>query len=124
MYSLSLVASDKVMKERAAALRGFLDAAYKGWRDVMLDPKTAMAIFKKQVPEIDVAALEPNMMMGLQLMRTQRYAEHGIGWMEEKKMCESVELVNTYMGLPKKVECKAVFTNEFLTKLELPANMR
>lgn len=124
MYSLSIVASDKTMKERAPALRGFLEAAYMGWRDVMLDPKAAMAIFKKQVPEIDVSALEPNMMMGLQLMKTPRYAEHGIGWMEEKKMCDSVELVNAYMGLPKKVECAAVFTNAFLTKVELPATMR
>lgn len=124
MYSLSIVASDKTMKERAQALRGFLEAAYMGWRDVMQDPKAAMAIFKKQVPEIEVAALEPNMMMGLQLMKTPRYAEHGIGWIEEKKMCQSVELVNTYMGLPKQVDCKAVFTDDFLTKIDLPVSMR
>ncbi len=124
MYSLSLVASDKTMKARAPALRGFLEAAYLGWRVVMQDPKAAMAIFKKQVPEIDVPTLEANMMMGLQLMKTQRYAEHGIGWIEEKKMCQSVELVNTYMGLPKQVACRAVFTNEFLTKVDLPASMR
>ncbi len=124
MYSLSLVASDKTMKQRDKALRGFLEAAYKGWRDVMQDPKAAMAIFKKQVPEIDVAALEANMLMGLQLMKTSRYADHGIGWIEEKKMCQSVELVNGYMGLPKKVECKDVFTDAFFTKVDLPATMR
>jgi NitT/TauT family transport system substrate-binding protein len=124
MYSLSIVASDKAMKERAKPLRGFLEAAYLGWRDVMQDPKAALAIFKKQVPEIDLAVIEPNMMMGLQLMKTARYAEHGIGWIEERKMCQSVELVNSYMGLPKQVDCKAVFTDDFLTKIELPATMR
>ena len=35
-------------------------------------------------------------------------------------MCASVDLVNTYMGLPKKVECKDVFSTEFLTKVEMP----
>jgi NitT/TauT family transport system substrate-binding protein len=124
MYSLSLVASDKTMKQRAAALRGFLEAAYMGWRDVMQDPKAALAIFKKRVPEIDVSVIEPNMMMGLQLMKTQRYAEHGIGWIDETKMCHSVELVNTYMGLPKQVDCKAVSTAAFMPKIELPATMR
>ena len=124
MYSLSLVASEQTMTQRAPALRGFLDAAYRGWRDVMLDPKAAMAIFKKQVPEIDAAALEANLMIGLQLMKTARYAEHGIGWIEDKKMCQSVDLVNTYMGLPKQVDCKTVFTDDFLTKIDLPQTMR
>src|SRR5229473_1874235 len=68
--------------------------------------------------------IEQNMMMGLELMKTDRYAKNGIGWMEEKKMCDSVDLVNTYMGVPTKVECKAVYTNEFLTKVELPKSAR
>ena len=57
-------------------------------------------------------------------MKTDRYARNGIGWMEENKMCQSVDLVNTYMGVPTKVECKAVYTNEFLTRVELPQSMR
>jgi hypothetical protein len=28
--------------------------------------------------------------------------------------------VNTYMGIANKVDCKQVFTNEFLTKVDLP----
>ncbi|PYN95878.1 MAG: membrane lipoprotein lipid attachment site, partial [Candidatus Rokuibacteriota bacterium] len=99
-------------------------ASYQGWRDVMDTPKSALEIFKKRVPEIDLSIIEPNMMMGLELMKTERYAKNGIGFMDEKKMCASVDLVNTYMGVPTKVECQAVFTNEFLTKIELPASMR
>jgi drug/metabolite transporter (DMT)-like permease len=32
--------------------------------------------------------------------------------------------VGTTMGVPVKVECKAVYTNEFLTKVELPRSAR
>jgi NitT/TauT family transport system substrate-binding protein len=124
MYSMSIMASDKTMKEQPKMLRAFLEASYLGWRDVMENPKSALEIFKKRVPEIDLSIIEPNMMMGLDLMKTDRYAKNGIGWMEEKKMCASVDLVNTYMGVPTKVECKAVYTNEFLTKVELPKSMR
>jgi NitT/TauT family transport system substrate-binding protein len=53
-------------------------------------------------------------------MKTERYAKNGIGWIDEKKMCDSVDLVNTYMGLPKKVECKDVYTTDFFTKVEMP----
>ena len=86
----------------------------------MADPKAAMAIFKKRVPEVDVGVMMPNMMIGLGLMKTERYAKNGIGWIDEKKMCNSVDLVNTYMGLPKKVDCKAVYSTEFLPKVEMP----
>jgi NitT/TauT family transport system substrate-binding protein len=124
MYSMSIIASEKTMKERGPVLKAFLEASYLGWRDVMSDPKSALEIFKKRVPEIDLAIIEPNMMMGLELMKTDRYAKNGIGWMEEKKMCGSVDLVNTYMGVPTKVACQAVYTNEFLTKVELPRSAR
>jgi NitT/TauT family transport system substrate-binding protein len=124
MYSMSIMASEKTMKDNPAVLRAFLEASYMGWRDVMDNPKSALEIFKKRVPEIDLSIIEPNMMMGLELMKTDRYAKNGIGWMDDRKMCASVDLVNTYMGVPKKVDCKDVYTNEFLTKIELPKSMR
>jgi len=120
LYSMAIVASDKTMKERPKVLRAFLEASYMGWRDVMADPKAALAIFKKRVPEIDLSIIEPNMMLGIELLRTPRYADKGIGWIDDGKMCASVDLINTYMGLPRKVECKEVFTTEFLTKVALP----
>lgn len=120
MYSMSIMAGEKMMKERPKALRAFLEASYMGWRDVMKDPKGALEIFKKRVPEIDLSIIGPNMEEGIDLMRTQRYAQHGIGWMDEAKMCHSVDLVNTYMGISNKVDCKKVFTNDFLTKVDLP----
>jgi len=120
LYSMSIIASEKTMKERPKVLRAFLEAAYMGWRDVMNDPKGSLAIFKKRVPEIDLSIIEPNMMLGINLMRTRNYADKGIGWIDDKKMCDSVEIVNTYMGLPKKVECSAAYTTEFLTKVAMP----
>ena len=120
MYSMSIIASEQTMRERGQLLRAFLEAAYTGWRDVMADPKEALAIFKKRVPEIDQGLIEANMGLGLALMRTPRYAAHGIGFIERQKMCASVDLVNTYMRLPRRVECSDVFSDEFLTKIAMP----
>ena len=120
IYSMSIIASEKTMKEKPKQLKAFLEASYMGWRDVMADPKGSMAIFKKRVPEIDVDIISQNMQLGVDLMKTERYAKNGIGWIDEKKMCDSVDLVNTYMGLPQKVECKDVFDASFYTKVEMP----
>ena len=46
MYSMSIMASEKTMDQKSKTLRAFLEAAYMGWRDVMADPKEALAIFK------------------------------------------------------------------------------
>jgi NitT/TauT family transport system substrate-binding protein len=120
LYSMSIMASEKTMKERPQVLKAFLEASYMGWRDVMADPKAAMVIFKKRVPEIDVEAISENMLMGLDLMKTEHYAKNGIGSIDDKRMCASVDLVNTYMGLPKKVDCKDVYTKDFYTKVDMP----
>lgn len=121
MYSMSIMASEETMTERPEVLKKFLEAAYMGWKDVMANPEEALAIFKKRVPEIDEELIGANMKLGLQLMQTDRYRENGIGWVEEEKMCSSVELVNTYMGLPEQVACEDIYTTEFLTKVEMPA---
>ncbi|HXG15837.1 MAG TPA: ABC transporter substrate-binding protein [Calidithermus sp.] len=120
-YSMSIIASERTIKERPQVLRDFLAASYQGWRDVMDNPKAALEIFKKRVPDIDVSLIEPNMLLGLELMKTERYARNGIGWMERAKMCRTVEVINTYMpDMPRKVSCDEVFTNDFLTRIEPP----
>ena len=40
------------------------------------------------------------------------------------KMCRTVELINTYMDVPRKVGCDEVFTNSFLAKIEPPKSMK
>ena len=118
---MAIVASDKTIGERSRVLKDFLAASYLGWRDVMDNPKAALEIFKRRVPEIDLSLIEPNMMLGLDLMKTERYAKNGIGWVDRAKMCRTVEVINSYMpDMPRKVGCDEVFTNEFLTKVEPP----
>ena len=120
-YSMSVIASEKTVKERPKVLRDFLEASYMGWRDVMADPKSAVEVFKKRVPDIDVTLIEPNMMLGLDLMRTDRYAKNGIGWIDSGKMCRTVEFINTYMpDMPRKVTCEEVWSGEYLPRIEPP----
>src|SRR2546428_9147768 len=90
-YSMSIFASEKTISERPKVLRDFVAASYQGWRDVMENPKAALEIFKKRVPDIDLALIEPNMMLGLELMKTDRYAQNGIGRVERAKTCLPVQ---------------------------------
>ncbi len=120
MYSMAFVVSEKVLAERPEQVRGFLKAAYMGWNDVMTDREGSLAIYKKRVPEIDLDFIRKNQAMGIELMRTSRYAQNGLGWIEEKKMCDSAEIANKYMELPRQVDCKTAFTNQYMPKAALP----
>lgn len=124
MYSMAFVVSDKTLAERPQLIRSFLKAAYTGWRDVMVDREPSLEIYKRLVPEIDLDYVRRNMAMGIDLMRTTRYQQHGLGWIDEKKMCESADIANTYMGLARKVDCTTVYTNDFLPKVALPLSVK
>lgn len=124
MYSMAFVVSEKTLAERPEAIRGFLKAAYQGWRDVMAEREPSLEIYKKRVPELDVAYVRRNMAMGIDLMRTTRYQEHGLGWIDEKKMCESTDIANNHMGLARKVDCTTVYTNALLPKVALPLSVK
>lgn len=124
LYAMSIMASEATMKDRPDALKGFLEASYKGWQDVMSDPEAAMAIYKKAVPEIDEVALRANMELGLDLMKTQNFKDNGIGAIDMTKACASVDLVNTYMGLPAEVKCEDAFDAGFLTRVEMPLDVK
>ncbi|MBS0540424.1 MAG: ABC transporter substrate-binding protein [Proteobacteria bacterium] len=120
LYAMSIMASAKTMKDKPKQLKAFLEASYMGWRDVMADPDAALAIQKKHVPELDLSTIKENMAMGLELMKTDQYRKGGIGSIDDKRMCASVDLMNNYMSMAKKVECKDVYTQEFFTKVEMP----
>jgi len=120
LYAMSIMASAKTMKEKPQQLKAFVEASYMGWRDVMKDPDAALAIQKKYVPEMDLSTIKENMKMGLDLMKTDHYAKDGIGSIDDQRMCHSVELMNTYMKMPKQVDCKDVYTKDFYTKVEMP----
>ena len=120
LYAMSIMASAKTMKDKPKQLKAFIEASYMGWRDVMADPDAALAIQKKHVPELDLSTIKENMAMGLDLKKTDQYRTGGIGSIDDKRMCASVDLMNNYMTMPKKVECKDVYTQDFFTKVEMP----
>jgi len=124
LYAMAIMAGEKTMADKPKQLKAFLEASYMGWRDVMANPKEALEIYKKRVPEIDPGIIEANMLLGFELMRTRTYADSGIGFIDEKKMCGSTDIVNTYMGLPKKVDCKAVYTTDYFTKVAMPLSVK
>jgi NitT/TauT family transport system substrate-binding protein len=114
-YAISIITSNALIEKDPEMLKGFLEASYHGWQDVFADPEDAIRIFKKRVPELDVATTRLALPLILDLLKTARYEQNGIGYIDREKMCKTVSVVNENMELPRKPTCDEVYTSTLLS---------
>ncbi len=120
VYSNALVATDKYIKEKPALIKRFVKASLRGWEFALKNPEEAIEIMAKHRPEIDKPILLANLKLIIDLFRTERYKQNGIGWVDDKKMADSIKIISQYRDLKVNMKPAEVYTNEFLTKIPLP----
>ena len=120
VYSNALVASEKYIKENPGIIKRFVKASLRGWEFALKNPEEAIEIMAKHRPEIDKPVLLANLKLIIDLFRTNRYKQNGIGWVDDKKMSDSIKIISQYRDLKVDMKTKEVYTNEFLTKIPLP----
>lgn len=123
LYGNALVANDEFLAENPEAVEAFLDATYRGWQWTFENPDEAIEILKGAVPEIDPVSYRANLDLVMDLFDSETYAENGIGYIAEERMCETVDVVSAYIEMTEAPECSEVYTNEHLPEIELPASI-
>ena len=121
IYGNAIVASKKVLEGNPKAVKGFVAATAKGWRDALLDPAAAISALKKKSPLIDekleLAKLEWLIKNQLTSDESRR---DGLGGVDPARLAASLETVSKAFGLPKVVTPAEVWTADFLP----PADIR
>jgi len=120
VYSNALVVTEKYAKENPGIIRRFVKASLRGWEFTLKNPEEAIKIMAKYRTEIDQPVLLTNLKLVIDLFRTNRYKQHGIGWVDDKKMADSIRIISQYRDLKVDVKSTDMYTNEFLTKIPLP----
>ena len=120
VYSNALVASEKYLKENPGIIKRFVKASLRGWEFALKNPEESIEIMAKHRPEIDKPVLLANLKLIIDLFRTNRYRQNGIGWVDDKKMTDSIKIISQYRDLKVNMKPSEVYTNEFLTKIPLP----
>jgi NitT/TauT family transport system substrate-binding protein len=120
VYSNALVATEKYIKDHRDLIRRFVRASLRGWEFTLKNPEEAIEIMAKHRPEIDKPLLLANLKLIIDLFRTNRYKQNGIGWVDDKKMAESIKIISRYQDLKVDMKPSDLYTNEFLTKVPLP----
>jgi NitT/TauT family transport system substrate-binding protein len=120
VYSNALIVTDKYAKENPGIIKRFVKASLRGWEFTLKNPGEAINIMAKYRTEIDKPLMLANLKLIVDLFRTSRYKEHGIGWVDDKKMADSIKIIAQYRDLKVDVKTSDMYTNEFLTYYPLP----
>jgi len=120
VYSNAIMVTDKYAKENGALIKRFVKASLRGWEFTLKNPEEAIEIMAKYRTEIDKPVMVANLKLIIDLFRTTRYQQNGIGWVDDKKMADSIKIIAQYRDLKVDMKPADMYTNEFLTKIPLP----
>ena len=114
VYGNGIVVSQEIAKNEKA-VKGFVAATIKGWRDVIKDNKLGVASAKKRDPLIDDALELERLQLSLQTNILTPYVKaNGMGDVEPDRFARSVKLVADAFGLPQAPAPDKVFTDKYL----------
>jgi NitT/TauT family transport system substrate-binding protein len=115
IYGNALVASKKVLEANPAAVKGFVAASAKGWRDAIANPAAAIAALKKKVPLID-EKIETDKLLWLiknQIVTAESKAD-GLGGVRAARLDKSISTLTDAFKLPTKPVAADIFSPAFL----------
>lgn len=114
LYANGIIVSNDMLKDEKA-IRGFIKATLKGWKDVIADNKAGIAAAKKRDPLIDEALEMERLKISLDTNILTPYVKtRGMGDVDPVRFANSVKLVSEAFGLANTPAPDKVFTNKFL----------
>ena len=114
LYANGIVVSPEMAKNEKA-VKGFIAATIKGWRDVIADNKVGIAAAKRKDPLIDEALETERLQISLQTnVLTPFVKANGMGDVDPVRFARAVKTVSEAFGLPEAPAPDKVFTNKFL----------
>jgi len=114
-YGNSILAGQPILRDNPEAVRRFLAAATRAWRESVADPRATAATIAAQSPLID-AALEADRLTwlaGRQIL-TPATRARGIGDVEPARLAETIRIVAAGFGLARTPAPEEVYDGRFL----------
>jgi NitT/TauT family transport system substrate-binding protein len=114
-YAYSLMASEKMIRERPETVRKFVRAYRKAQEAGLADPRLAAASVKALAPEIDEAVAEGQWKASIPLMVNEVSKQHGMGRFDPALLKETWMWVARSLNMPAdKIDPQSVVDRAFL----------
>jgi NitT/TauT family transport system substrate-binding protein len=119
-YGNSILAGQPLLRDNPDAVRRFLLAATRAWREAVADPKGPVAVIRAQSSLVD-AALEADRLAwlgGRQILTPATWAR-GIGDVEPSRLTETIQTVASGFGLARIPSPEEVYDGRLLPARDL-----
>lgn len=114
VYGNGIVISPEMAKNEKA-VKGFVAATIKGWKDVIANPQLGVAAAKKRDPLIDEKLELERLKISLETNILTPYVKaNGLGDVDPTRFARAVKEVSEAYGLPNAPAPDKVFSNKYL----------
>ena len=115
LYGNAIIANTDWAEANPEALRGFLRAVARGWRDVIADPAMGARAVVDRNPAGDAALEERRLRLAIEAnVLTDWVREHGMGDVDEARMASALEQLATTTEFQGEPDASVVFTDAYL----------
>jgi NitT/TauT family transport system substrate-binding protein len=120
-YGTTIVTMDKTVATRAEVLKKFVAASMEGWKSFMADPSPAIALIKKDNPNMtdETILFAIRRMKELEVLGSGDAKSQGIGTIREERFKATYDMLVQNKLLDPKVDWRKSFTTQFVKDLRV-----
>ena len=120
-YGTTIVAMEKTLAERPDVVKKFVAASMEGWKSFMADPTPAIALIKRDNPNMgdDTIAFAVRRMKELDVFWAGPAKTEGLGSMREERFKQTYDMLVQHQLLDPKVDWRKSFTTQFVKDLRV-----
>lgn len=100
IYANSIGVKDSFLKSNPEAVKGFVRAAFRGWKDALANPEEAARIQAHFLKALDPEIIAEELRILAKIVTTPDVVSQGFGTMSMDKMVRTVDFINSNVDVP------------------------
>lgn len=114
LYSNAIIASRRLVRDRPAAIKGFLWALNRGLKDGLKDPAAAVEAVRRREPLINVALEQDRLRSTLSEMNNPEIRQFGLGDVSDARLARSIQTIAQALAFTNSPKVRQIFVRDFL----------
>lgn len=115
IYANSIGVKDEFLKNNPDAVRGFIRAAFRGWKDALANPEEAAAIQVQYLKALDPQIIADELRILRRIAITPDVTQKGFGTISRDKLIRTVQFINDNVEVPgTKLTADGIFVDGYL----------
>jgi NitT/TauT family transport system substrate-binding protein len=115
IYANSIGVNEEFLKKNPEAVRKFVRAALRGWKDTFADPQEAAKIQLQHVKALDPQIIVEEIEILRRVALTPDVQKNGLGYITRERMKNTVDFINKNIEVPgEKLTAEQIYVPGFL----------